>query len=161
MIHALVNGPHCASNLKDKTYNERMKFLGLPSLEYRRQRADMVETYKIMEEIDKIDKTKLFTMAKYKSTRGHSRKIFKRRSRLNLRANVFSNRICDNWNNLPEQIVSAPSLNAFKSRLNKHWHGHPTKFNPSCYDTYTTRNPNILPVTTTCEKASEEADKLD
>ena len=27
------------------------------------------------------------------------------------------------------------SINAFKSRLNAHWKGHPHKFNPACYET--------------------------
>ena len=28
------------------------------------------------------------------------------------------------WNPLPEDIVCAPSLNAFKNRLDKHWREH-------------------------------------
>ncbi len=45
-------------NLKGLTYEERLKQLGLPSLEYRRKRADMVQTFKILHDIDKVDKTK-------------------------------------------------------------------------------------------------------
>ena len=37
------------------------------------------------------------------------------------------------WNELPDNIVNAPSVNAFKNRLNNHWHGHPYKFEPACY----------------------------
>ena len=50
-----------------------------------------------------------------------------------VRANSFSNRVVDSWNSLTEDIVNAPSLNAFKSRLNRYWRGHPYKFSPSCY----------------------------
>ncbi|MES9881396.1 MAG: reverse transcriptase domain-containing protein [Sedimenticola sp.] len=121
------------NSLKDMSYEQRLKTLGLPSLEYRRERADMVQTFKILQEIDLIDKEKIFTMSTYTRTRGHSRKIFKRRSRLISRANVFSNRIVNSWNNLPELVVMAPSLNAFKSRLNTHWKHHPSKFTPTCY----------------------------
>ena len=49
--------------LKGKTYCERLKFLGLPKLEYRRERADMVQVYKILNETDKVNKNKLFTMS--------------------------------------------------------------------------------------------------
>ena len=42
-------------------YSERLKSLGLPSLEYRRERADVVEIYKIMNQIDIIDTDKFFT----------------------------------------------------------------------------------------------------
>ena len=93
----------------------------------------MIQTYKILHGIDNVDKDKLFTMAQYRATRGHSFKLQKKRSRLNVRANSFSNRVVDTWNNLPENVVNAPSVNAFKSRLNKHWHGHPTKFEATCY----------------------------
>ena len=63
-------------------YSERLKVLGLPTLEYRRERADMVEVYKILYDIDKVDKSRLFTLSSYTSTRGRSLKLFKRRSRL-------------------------------------------------------------------------------
>ena len=45
--------------MKGKTYPERLKRLGLPTLEYRRERADMVEVYKIMNDIDLANKDKL------------------------------------------------------------------------------------------------------
>ncbi len=123
------------NSLKNLSYEQRMKELGLPSLEYRRTRADMVQTFKILQDIDHVVKDKLFTMSTYTRTRGNSRKLFKRRSRLQTRANVFSNRIVNAWNNLPETVVMAPSLNSFKSRLNTHWRNHPSKFTPLCYTT--------------------------
>ena len=49
---------------------------------------------------------------------------------IKVRANRFSNRVVDNWNSLTEDIVNAPSLNGFKSRLNRFWHRHPNKFSP-------------------------------
>ena len=41
-------------NIQHKTYTQRLKYLGLPSLQYRRLRADMIETYKILNNIDKV-----------------------------------------------------------------------------------------------------------
>ena len=119
--------------LSGLTYQERLLELGLPSLEYRRLRADVIEVYKIINQIDKINIDKFFTFAQNAGTRGHSRKLYKKRSRLNVRANTFSNRVVDVWNNLTESVVTAPTLNTFKSRLNKYWHGPHLKFNPSCY----------------------------
>ena len=37
---------------------DRLRSLGLPSLEYRRERADMIQMYKILHDIDKVDKDK-------------------------------------------------------------------------------------------------------
>ena len=121
------------ASCKNLSYPERLRKLGLPSLEYRRERADMIQVYKILNDIDIVEKDKLFTRAQYTATRGHSFKLHKKRSRLNVRANTFSNRVVNTWNNLPDTVVNAPSVNSFKSRLNKHWHGHPSKFEPACY----------------------------
>ena len=70
----------------------------------------MVQVYKILNAIDIVDKDKLFTLSEYTSTRGHPKKLYKERPRLNIRANSFSNRVVNVWNNLPEQVVMAPSL---------------------------------------------------
>ena len=88
-------------SIQHLTFSERLKALGLPSLEYRRERSDMIQVYKIMHGIDKVDKDRLFTMNPYVATRGHSKKIFKKIFRLNIRANTFSNPVVDNWNSLP------------------------------------------------------------
>ena len=92
-----------------------------------------VEVYKIVNQIDRIPIDKFFTINDQISTCSNGLKLFKKRSRLNVRANVFSNRVVNAWNLLPSEVVLAPSLNSFKSRLNKFWYGHPLKFTPSCY----------------------------
>ena len=43
--------------------------------------------------------------------------ILKQTFILNIRGTYFSNRVIDIWNELPENVVMAPSLNSFKSRL--------------------------------------------
>ena len=115
------------------TYQERLKCLGLPSLEYRRERADLGEVFKIMNDIDDVGKEKFFTISTYTTTREHSLKFAKKRNRLKVRSNSFSIRVIDSWNALPESVIMAPSLNCFKSRLNSHWKNHPYKFDPWCY----------------------------
>ena len=49
--------------------------------------------------------------------RGHSNKLFKRRSRLDIRKFAFSNRIVDRWNSLSECCVTCNSINCFKSHI--------------------------------------------
>lgn len=63
-----------------KRYNtcgDRLRNLGLPTLQYRRIRADLVETYKIINNVDKVDATNIFLIRKT-NTRGHKHKIFKK-----------------------------------------------------------------------------------
>ena len=95
--------------LKHLSYEDSLKTLGLPSLEYRRERSDMIQVYKIMHGIDKVDKDKVL------SNVWSLIKIVQKRSRLLVRTNSFSNRVVDSWNSLTEDVVNAPSLNAFKS----------------------------------------------
>lgn len=124
--------------LSNLSYPERLKSLGIPTLEYRRERADVIEVYKIINGIDKVNSEKFFQFATYRSTRGNQLKLFKKRARLNVRINAFSLRVIDSWNSLPNSVVLAPSLNSFKSRLNVHWRSHPRKFEPACYAPGTT-----------------------
>ena len=121
------------TSIKHLSYQERLKKLGLPSLEYRRERADLIEVYKIMNNIDQVEKDTFFKFPNYASTRGHQFKLAKKQHRLKVRSNSFSLRVIDSWNSLPDKVVMAPSLNSFKSRLNTFWKNHPYKFDPWCY----------------------------
>ena len=99
-------------------YSDRMRELGLPSLQYRRIRADLSDVFKILNGIDNYEKSQLFHTQPLQRTRGHSQKLFKRQFRLDLRRRFFSQRVIDDWNNLSENVISSDSINQFKSRLN-------------------------------------------
>ena len=62
------------------SYPERLKALGLRMLEYRRERANMVQVYKILHNIDIVNNEKLFKMVPYISTRGYPSKLFKKKN---------------------------------------------------------------------------------
>jgi ribonuclease P/MRP protein subunit RPP40 len=113
---------------RDLTYQQRLHRLNLPSLEFRRLRGDMIETFKIIRGIYNIDKEDFFNINSHSTTRGHPFKIIKPTINSSIRKNYFTFRIINTWNSLPENIVLAPSLNAFKNRLDKFWKNHPTRF---------------------------------
>ena len=119
-------------SLRNLSYPEKLTALGLPILEYRRDRADMVQMYKIFNDIDIVNKGKVSAKSIYIAVRGHSIKILKK-IKIEERSNYFNKRIVQTWNDLPEYVIMAPSLNIFKSRLNSSWHGHPYKFTLWCY----------------------------
>jgi len=52
----------CVTGLKNKTYQQRLKILGIPSLELRRKRGDLTETYKILTGKEDIDRDQLFQL---------------------------------------------------------------------------------------------------
>ncbi len=93
----------------------------------------MVEVYKILTGIDKADKTQLFILNRDARTRGHSLKLCKKQFRLDIRKHTFSQRTINWWNSLPEEVISAESLNQFKSNLNREWMDLNLKFHPDCY----------------------------
>ena len=64
--------------LKHLPYNERLKKLGIPSLEYRRLRADVIEVHKIVDQIDRMAIDKFFTINDEISTRSNGLKLFKK-----------------------------------------------------------------------------------
>ena len=113
--------------LKDLEYPERLKKLNLPTMKYRRHRGDMIELYKIMNE-HYDPEVAPHPSRREGTTRGHSLKIFKERCRTRLRQNHLLIRAVDAWNHLPENVVTAASLDSFKNRLDKLWSDHPVKF---------------------------------
>ncbi|XP_069128420.1 uncharacterized protein [Argopecten irradians] len=105
------------NGLTNLSYEQRLRSLGLPSLEYRRKRSDLIQIFKIINNIDEVDKDKLFTMSPITSTSDHSKKILKPVSRLEVTKHRFNSRIVDIWNNLPENVVSAKSVNSLNRAL--------------------------------------------
>jgi len=83
-------------------------------LETRRVRGDLIEVFKFLNRSYTVD-------AKYDkgNRRGHSKIVFKRRSRLDVRKYVFENRVTDKWNNLPQCCINCKTLNNFKSHIHK------------------------------------------
>ena len=98
---------------------DRLEATSLISLEKRRIRGDLIQVFKIMKGIDKIDYKKFFEVSTSGRTRGHSLKLLKKRSNGELRRNFFSQRVVDVWNGLPQYVVDADSVNCFKNRLDK------------------------------------------
>ena len=119
------------SHLRDKPYPERLRILKLPCLEHRRRRDSMIETFKYVHGLYNVEKP-IFKLAQTNQLRGNSLKLQKDSVKSRIRANYLSNRVINDWNNLPENVVSAPSVDAFKRRLDKHWESLETVYEPTC-----------------------------
>jgi len=102
-------------------YGQRLRSLGLFTLFRRRQRGDLIETFKILKGYYDINPTTFFSPATATQTRGHHMKLFKHQCRINLRANFFTQRVIDSWNSLSDEIVSSSTVGRFKAKLDKEW----------------------------------------
>ena len=107
--------------LKKLPYETRLKRLGLYSLERRRLRGDMIETFKILTGKERIDHSTFFWLADVTTgLRGHILKLFKPRCHTTVRQNFFSHCIVNEWNKLPQVVIEATSVNVFKNKLDRH-----------------------------------------
>ena len=109
------------TSVKDMSYSDRLRTLKLPSLRYRRRRADMLQIYKMFNGLVRIPMECHFKLATCSSTRGHQKKLFKSHAKKFARANFFSQRTINDWNNLPADTVNATSIDIFKRKLDDTW----------------------------------------
>jgi ribonuclease P/MRP protein subunit RPP40 len=72
------------------SYEERIKFLDMTTLETRRIRGDLIEVFKILKGIEDVKEEQFFTMEKG-CTRGHELKFFKPSCCLDCRKYALSN----------------------------------------------------------------------
>jgi hypothetical protein len=105
------------SALKDKTYEERLAILGLTTLETRRVRGDLIEVFKMFKGLEDISWEQFFELARISQLRGHRFKLFKRRFNLDVRKYSFSQRIIEEWNKLPEELIDCKTVSNFKKKL--------------------------------------------
>lgn len=101
-----------AEKINGKEYDERLKEIGLPTFEYHHTRADVIEVYKLLNDIDRTTTT-ILPRNGDENTREHSHKLFKQRARLSVGKHVFSHRVVSTLDNSPAIVVDAPLVRAY------------------------------------------------
>ena len=103
------------------SYQQRLNYLELPSLEERRTRGDMILTYRLLSGEEGIDYRKFFKLSDehYVLREQHSKKLARKTNLLAVRYNFFSQRVINKWNKLSEYEVSAPCTSEFKRRYDE------------------------------------------
>ena len=104
--------------LKQLSYGESLRELGLFSLEKRRLRGDLITAFRCLKGTYKgAGELPIFTRACSDGTRDNGFKLKEDRFRLDIRKKFLTVRVVRHWNMLPREVADAPSLEVFRARL--------------------------------------------
>ena len=103
------------------TYEERLNEAGMLNLEDRRERGDMIATYKILSGKDKVEPGMIFGLGgdgpgpRTRQAAGtHHIQKQAAQPKLDIRRNSFSQRVVSTWNSLPDSLKGVQTVLAFK-----------------------------------------------
>jgi len=103
---------------QDMTYIERLKYLNMTTLKFRRIRGDLIILFNVCSQgINNSGPT--FQFVEDSRTRGHNRRLIRPNFKINLRKYFFSCRVIPIWNSLPIEVVNAKCINEFKNKFDR------------------------------------------
>ncbi|KAK4825558.1 hypothetical protein QYF61_000146 [Mycteria americana] len=125
--HVFTKGKSCLKKLvayyngvtirEHLSYEERLRELGLFSLEKRRLQGDLIAAFQYLKRAYNKDGERYFTRACSDRTRGNGFKLKEGKFRWDIRKKFFTMSVARPWNRFPREVVGAPSLEVFRIKL--------------------------------------------
>ncbi|KAF2344081.1 hypothetical protein FHG87_025163 [Trinorchestia longiramus] len=106
--------------LRNLSYERRLQQVQLVSLKQRRLRGQLIETFKYLNGLNNVTLEGLFERDGNVRTRNNGQKLIIRNFKISQAMNFFPVKITRTWGQLPENMVSAGTVNTFKNRLDKY-----------------------------------------
>jgi hypothetical protein len=108
-------------SLRNKSYEERLKSLNLFTIEKRRLRGDLIQVFKLLNNIYNVQVEAYFQRNDDLRTRNNGFKLRGKQYRANIAGHFFTNRVVSEWNKLPSWVVASTSINMFKTNLDQYF----------------------------------------
>jgi len=103
--------------MEHSSYEERLRELGLFSLQKRRFREHHITAFQYLKGAYSKGREGPFTKACSDRTKGNTFKLKEGRFRLDIMKKFFTVWVVRHWNGLPREVVDAPSMTVFKPRV--------------------------------------------
>ena len=103
------------SGLNRGSYEEKLRELGMVTLEARRTKSDLIETFKILKGISKVSSDQWFNTVgpspiQVTRNRAFHLNLNPKRARTDIRKNFFTIRVIEKWNQLPTEVKDAKNV---------------------------------------------------
>ena len=111
--------------IRNRSYQQRLKDLKLISLVQRRLRGQLIEVFKYLNIFNNVSPIGLFDYDFNDRTRNNGIKLVVKRFNTSVAPHFFPINITTTWNSLPHDVVNSGTVNTFKNHLDAHWEDNP------------------------------------